>query len=263
MLMGRPAPAALPEAQVAPRPMIQCRSEAAYGFPRAQKIDTIQLCRKGYALEYDNQAKIPIWASYLLTPIETTGCTKRSNDFKPDLSLNPAARSTKKDYENSGYDKGHMVNDGDMRWDSVAEDESFLMSNMAPQLPEFNRGIWKRLEDSTRGWTLNRQHPIQVYVGPIYDKNDQTIGQDHVVVPHGFWKILIDTQTNEVMVFKFKHEGSKDDLSSFLTTLADVQKDTGLVLPMPDKVKFSPEMWPRIVKSVARQKNIICSLKPH
>ncbi len=247
-----------------PRSIELCAGEAIYGFPSVRKEDTTKICRKAYVLEYDNQAKILIWASYLLTPIETTGCNKRSNSFTIDISLRPNARSTAKDYSKSGYDMGHIVNAADMLWDYDAENESFLMSNMTPQLPEFNRGIWKKLEDSTRGWTLNRNHPLQIYAGTVYNREqDARIGRG-VTVPHGFWKVIIDTETSEVMAFKFDNVGSKENLSTFITSLAEVQRATGLILPMPKKPVFATnKTWPRIIKSVGRHKTTICSLTVH
>lgn len=245
-----------------PRPMQLCVGDAIYGFPTVQKKDTTQLCRKGYAAEHDNQAKIPVWAAYLLTPKEASGCFARNSGYAPDLHLRVDARATPKDYAKSGYDIGHMVNDADMRWDFQAGQETYILSNMAPQLPEFNRGIWKKLEESTRGWVMNRQHPLQIYVGPIYNRNqDKRIGLGGVTVPHGYWKVIIDTQTQEVMVFVFDHEGAKGDLSRFITSLAQLQKLTGLEIPMPANPVFAQRTWPRVVKSIGRQKNLICSLQ--
>lgn len=248
--------------QTPPRPFNECESEAIYGFPTSLKKDTTRICRKGYALEYDNKAKIPVWASYTLTPTRATGCYARTNAFAVDKSLSPDARSIMKDYAKSGYDQGHQVPEGDMRWDFQAEQESFLMSNMAPQLPEFNRGIWKKLEDSTRGWAVNRQHKLQIYMGPVYNRDqNMRIGRGQVTVPHGYWKVIIDTETSEVMVFIFPHEGSKNDLSTFISSFAELQGKTGLVVPIPKDAKYTKETWPRIMKSVSKTKGIVCSLK--
>ena len=249
--------------QAAPLPLEARKTEAVYGFPNSRKQDTTKICRKAYAVEYDNKAKIPVWESYVLTPIRATGCYARSNAFSPDYSLPVEYRATPKDYAKSGYDIGHMVNDGDMRWDMEAEDQSFILTNMAPQLPAFNRGIWKKLEDSSRGWSVNRRHALQIYVGPIYDRaQNPTIGKNMVTIPHAFFKVIIDVETHEVMAFVFKHEGSKKDLSSFITSLAEVQRQTGLVLPMPVNPIFADKTWPRIMKTASRAKATICSLQP-
>jgi len=247
--------------QAKPLPLDSCKGEAIYGFPTGKKQDVTSICRKAYVLQYDNKAKIPIWTSYVLTPIRATGCFPRTNSFSPDYSLPPESRSTPKDYAKSGYDTGHMVNDGDMRWDQEAETESFILSNMTPQTKELNRGIWKKLEDSSRGWTISRGHALQIYAGPIYDKDqDKTIGDDMVTVPHAFFKVIIDTVTNEVMLYVFTQDGSRGLLDAGLTSLAEVQRQTGLILPMPSKPVFTGT-WDRVMKNASRTKVNVCSLK--
>ncbi len=147
-----------------------------------------------------------------------------------------------------------------MSWDLVAERESFLLSNMIPQLPGFNRGIWKRLEDQTRAWAVGRNNPLLVYVGPVYSDDDKTIGANQVVVPHGFYKIIIDTVTHEVMSFEFKHEAAQGKLDAFLTTMSRVQQDTGLVFGLPQNPQFATKTWPAKTKSVRNAKKGVCAI---
>ena len=224
-------------AQLPPLPLNQCLQHAIYGFPTAEKQNT-QICRTGYVLAYDGSAKIPIWVSYTLTPAHATGCFERSNAFAEDKSLGDQA-SKPKDYAKSGYDIGHQANDGDMRWSFQTEIESFILSNMAPQLPSFNRGIWKKLEEKTRAWAIGRQHKLLIYVGPVYSKQDPTIGKGMVTVPHAFFKIIVDTETQETLVYLFKHEGSSAGLDTFITSLAEVQRQTGVVFPLSLKPVFT------------------------
>jgi endonuclease G len=68
------------------------------------------------------------------------------------------------------------------------------MTNMSPQAGSLNRGIWKLLETSVRGWVVQRNQSYTIYVGGVYDANDPKIGQG-VVVPHGFYKIVVNNQT--------------------------------------------------------------------
>lgn len=251
------------DAQSVPDPVAvgQCAEQVPFGQPKSPKQNTTVICRKAYVLEHDNKAKIPAWVSYTLTPEHTTGCVTRSNAFAPDDSLEPEQRSTLKDYAKSGYDIGHQANDGDMSWDVTVERQSFLLSNMAPQLPGFNRGIWKKLEDQTRAFAKNRNHALLIYVGPIYSyTQDKTIGNG-VVVPHAFFKIITDLETHEVIVTEFDHESSKAALNTFITSLAQVQKDTGIVFPMPKDANYSTDMWPSQTKSVRASKGAVCSLR--
>jgi endonuclease G len=127
-------------------------------------------------------------------------------------------------------------------------------------LPEFNRGIWKKLEDTTRGWALSRQHPILIIAGPIYNqKQDKSIGKNFVTVPHAFYKIVVDTVTNETQVFVFPHAGSSEDLNSFITSLAEVQKQTGIVFRLPKDLKLT-SLWEVNVKSATKAKDIACAI---
>jgi endonuclease G len=248
------------QSQNPPADVKTCAAQIPYGIPTVAKQDTTVICRKAYILQHDNKAKIPEWVSYVLTPDHTTGCVKRSNAFAPDESLSLDQRSNLKDYAKSGYDIGHQANDGDMSWDNQVERESFILSNMAPQLPGFNRGIWKKLEDQTRAWSVNRNHALLVYVGPVYNKQDKTIGKNMVVVPHAFYKIIVDTETSEVMVFEFQHQGAKGSLNQFITSLAQVQKDTGIVFPMPKSAKFADTIWTSASKSARKAKGLVCSI---
>jgi endonuclease G len=242
-------------------PITACNDKVPYGAPLARKDNSTIICRSGYLLEHDNRAKIPVWVSYVLTPDHATGCFPRTNSFTPDYSLIPRERAELKDYAKSGFDIGHQANDGDMSWSLESERESFILSNMAPQLPGFNRGIWKKLEDQTRAWAVTRQNPLLIYVGPIYSEEDRTIGRNGVVVPHAFYKVITDTVTNEALVFQFKHEATQGNLNLFITSLASVQQQTGVIFFVPKDVKFMDRIWPSVTKSARRAKKGICEIK--
>ena len=245
--------------QSVPLGIEECTSYVPFGRPSSSKQNTTVICRKGYILEHDNKAKIPAWVSYVLMPEHTIGCIKRSNAFAPDMSLPFDFRSSIKDYAKSGYDIGHLANGADMAWDIVVEKDSFILSNMTPQLPGFNRGIWKKLEDQTRAFSKNRNHNLLIYVGPIYNYTQDKIIGNNVIVPHAFFKIIIDLETNEIIVTKFVHESSNAKLSTFITSLSQIQQDTGIAFPMPKNGKFSTEMWTSSTRSVRASKGLACS----
>jgi len=239
-------------------PAVACQTQIPYGMPVNKSTNHVDLCKTAYMTEVDLNAKIPVWVSYVLTAEHAVGCVKRSNAFSPDPELPRGSRAELKDYAKSGYDIGHQANDGDMSWDVQVERESFLLSNMAPQLPGFNRGIWKKLEDQTRGWALTRNDPLLIYVGPIYNSGDKTIGPNKVVVPHGFYKIIIDTYTSEVMAFRFNHEASQGNLNLYLTTVDQLQQETGIVFPLPARPFFSKKIWPADTKNAKVAKRSAC-----
>ena len=250
--------------QTAPLDPNYCvQTHAPWGAPQAQKPDATYLCRRGYFLLHDNQAKIPVWVSWMVNPGTVNGCWPRTNAFVTDQSLQQGKRSAPSDYAGSGYDQGHLANDAHQSWDQQVEYESFLMSNMSPQLPGLNRGIWKLLETATGAWVYSRQTQVIVFAGNIYNTaTDKKIGANQVVVPGGgLFKIVVDTRTGEVLAFIFPHkEGLGNDLSLFQVTVADVERTTGIVFPMPPNVNKAAKypMWPVDFKSVADAKKAAC-----
>lgn len=247
-------------AQPKPLPTAECVQQAPYGFPSTKKITVQSICRTGYFTVNDLKAKIPVYVSYVLKPENAVGCVARDTSFEVDRSLPPGSRAGNRDYAKSGYDIGHMANAADLKWSEQAQSTAAILSNAAPQLPALNRGIWKKLEDTTRGWAVSRENTLLIYTGPIYNQvQDPTIGKGRVTVPHAFFKIIVDTVTSEAQVFIFAHEGSSQELDTFITSLAEVQRRTGIVFPMPDGVKFTG-LWPVTLKTVREAKNEACSI---
>ena len=242
-------------------PMEMCAAHVPYGVPKSARLDTTSICRQGYALEHDNKAKIPAWVAYTLTPDHAVGCYPRVGTFKMDPSIHPETSARAKDYAKSGYDIGHMANDGDMRWDPQVELESNVFSNGAPQLPGLNRGGWRMLEDQTRAWATQRQHDLLIYVGPVYEKKaPSTIGANAVTLPLSFFKIIIDQQTNEILIFVYPHQETSAPPSTFQTSLAVAQNLTQIVFPIPMRPIFSPGLWPSSTKSARSEKSRTCIL---
>jgi endonuclease G len=246
--------------QWAPQAIASCSVHAPWGFPKAKTQGT-GICRHAYVTLNDTTAKIPVWVSYTLTPQNALGCVPRSNGFAPDQSLPKGTRAELSDYAKSGYDIGHVAPNGDMSFNDRAEKESFLLTNMYPQLPGLNRGIWKLLETATRGWAVQRGHSIVVYVGAIYGPGDKTIGENKVVVPHMFYKIVTDTVTGEVMAFAFKHEGGQgNDLVKVRVSIDAIEKASGVAFSFPANAKEVPggQIWPVDYGALTNAKRAKC-----
>jgi hypothetical protein len=138
-------------------------------------------------------------------------------------------RST--EYNATHSDDRHESN-GDLNND--IDYNEFLMSNMMPQSGGLNRGIWKLVETYSRGWAVQRNTSVTVYAGPVYTMNNPTIGKNKVVVPHKFYKIVIDNKTKEVLAFLFEHKGGQgNDITTVQSTVAKIEAETGLKFPLP------------------------------
>jgi len=231
--------------QRAPQDPQTCKVHAPYGFPQTAGVNPI--CRQAYLVGYDAAAKLPKYVTYELLPQNALGCVARTNAFAADQSVPGGA--TPADYAGTGYDKGHMSPDGDLSWDTQVEFESFLMTNMSPQAGSLNRGIWKLLETSVRGWAVQRNQSYTVYVGGVYNQQDKKIGNG-VVVPHGFYKIVINNQTKEIAGWGFPHVAPYpnlgNDLTKFRVPVAQLMQTAGVQFAFPQgAVELAPgKEWP-------------------
>jgi endonuclease G len=156
-----------------------------------------------------------------------------------------------------------MSPDGDLSWDVQVEYESFLMTNMSPQAGSLNRGIWKLLETSVRGWTVQLNQPYTIYVGGVYGGGDLTIGKG-VVVPHAFYKIVINNTTGEVAGWWFPHvkpyPNLGNDLTKFRKPIAQIQQEAGVKYAFPSharEVQPGAE-WPVDFGKLTNQKRAYC-----
>jgi endonuclease G len=245
--------------QRAPLPVQSCQVHSQYGFPETSGVQPI--CRQAYLVGYDAAAKLPKFVTYELLPKNALGCVARTNAFAIDQSIKGGARPD--DYAATGYDKGHMSPDGDLSWDVQVEFESFLMTNMSPQAGSLNRGIWKLLETAVRGWTVQLNQPFTIYVGGIYNAQDKKIGTG-VIVPHAFYKIVINNATGQVAGWLFPHvepyPNLGNDLTMFRVTVANIQKQAGVKYAFPKNAsEVQPgKEWPVDFGALTNAKRAKC-----
>lgn len=208
-------------------PIEDCAGYAKYGVPGT---DGNLLCRKGFLLAHDSYYKTPIWVVEHLTKDKASGALPRKDNFKPDPDLNKGERAELSDYKGSGYDRGHMAPSADMKWDKVAMNECFYLSNMVPQVgPKMNQGIWSVLEDKVRQWAIKRNE-LYVITGPVYGEEEVgSIGQNEVAVPDKLYKIIFDPIKIETIAFLMPNKAlNTDDMPNYIVSIREVEDLTGL-----------------------------------
>ena len=245
--------------QRAPLPPQQCQVHSPYGFAQTQR--TAQpICREGYLVAYDAPVKIPAYVAYTLKPENALGCFPRTNAFVADQSIQGGARPD--DYVGTGYDKGHAAPDGDLSYTQQVEYESFLMTNMYPQHGSLNRGIWKLLETSIRGWSVQRKQSFTIYVGAYYGQGNESF--KGIIVPHGYYKIVINQATGEVAGWQFPHTkpyvNLGNDLTKFRAPIAQIQQTAGVQYKYPANAKeISPgQEWAVDYGALTKTKRAKC-----
>jgi endonuclease G len=205
----------------------------------------------GYALCYDEEFELARWVGYELTSDELKGTVARTNSFRRDPKVSTGSAHAR-DYTHSGFDRGHLAPAADFKWSDSAMRATFYMSNIAPQKPGFNRGIWKRLENQVRRWARH-EGIITVITGPVLEGTMKRLGTNRVAVPPMFYKVILDRSGPEVKTIGFilPSESSKASLSSFAVSVDHVETTTGIdfFAFLPDdyedelEKQCEPEAW--------------------
>ncbi|MBU3713877.1 MAG: DNA/RNA non-specific endonuclease, partial [Ferruginibacter sp.] len=107
--------------------------------------------------------------------------------------------------------------------------ESFYFSNMSPQVPSFNRGVWKKLEELVREWAVAYKK-IYVATGPVLTKGLPTIGPNEVSVPSYFYKVILEQHDGETKAIGFiiPNESSSSSLQDYAVSIDHVEEITGI-----------------------------------
>ena len=121
------------------------------------------LVRDQYAMSYNNTTRMANWVGWQLNE-SWLGDTPRQDDFRADPDL-PASffQVDASDYSGSGFDRGHITPSADRTASVTDNSNTFYMTNMMPQAPANNRGVWASFENHIR--TLLTGHDVYLYAG--------------------------------------------------------------------------------------------------
>lgn len=184
--------------------------------------------KKYYTLNYNEDHEVANWVAYDLNRDRLKNCVKRQDNFRPDPDVTTGSAEAD-DYRNSGYDRGHLVPAGDMKFHKDAMSDTFFFSNMTPQPSTFNQGRWSDLENLMRSWA-SKYSEITIVTGPILKDNLPAIGaRNDVSIPEQYFKAVIrkNGNTYEGIAFILKTSAGSRDLSTYVTTIDKVEDLTG------------------------------------
>lgn len=156
-----------------------------------------------YIISYDDDLRIPLWVAYRLRAQDI--CKRaRKNCFRRDLRISDDDDAAFcEDYEEPVFDRGHMVPRGSMNRTQRSMINTFMFTNMVPQHADFNRKIWKWLEEDVRCWARSSgSREIYVITGAVFDRlhdgerdpddeADRVAPRMRVAVPTDFYKIVL------------------------------------------------------------------------
>jgi endonuclease G, mitochondrial len=215
---------------------LNIKRETRYGLPNADQI----LYNRHYVLGYSYYFRQAKWALEIVDPDSTD--QERADNFRSDYRIPERFRADKDVYEGSGYNRGHLVASANQLETQIQNSETFLLSNMCPQKPRFNSGIWKKLEGAVRKLD-DQKNVLETYVisGPLFYFDEEVImmGDDKenisvtLPIPHAFFKsILVEKNTGTINMWSFiiPNKSTNKPLEEFLVETSKVEKISGLFL---------------------------------
>ncbi len=240
---------AAPSASSMPGSRFDFEKQVDFLLPVGKALADAQLVRhEGYTVRYRTDYKSADWVAYPLLAYKLTGDADRAGtSFKPDPTVD-GGTALPSDYTRSGYDRGHLAPAGDFKFSQRMMTETFLMSNITPQAPQFNRGIWKELEEQVRAWAL-RDEGLYVITGPVLRAGLETIGrQNEVAVSEYCYKVILYCRKPDIRMIGFllKNEPSDEPLRAFVVPVDKIEAMTGLDFfpKIPDVLERTLESKP-------------------
>lgn len=223
----------------------------ALASPTSEKLQPSELVysppliqRKAYALAYDTRHRNPNWVYEHITSSAITGTQERSQfRFKQDPLIPEVLQAKTVDFKGSGFDQGHLCPVAGHKDDI---EDTFYFTNISPQLPQLNRGPWKKLEAHVRKLSA-KYLALHVFSGPLYLPHQeangkwyvsyQVIGENHVAVPTHFFKVIFaekpDGKRDELAYILPNTEIDLDTpLDQFITTVEKVERSAGLIFAL-------------------------------
>lgn len=197
-----------------------------------------RLAYRGFTVHFNPELHIPNCVVYELTASETEGSVPRFGSFETDSAVAGCANPW--DYTLSGYDRGHMIPAGDLRWDSLAMRESFKMTNVCPQTRALNSGGWTKIEDKIREWAV-RDSALIVVTGPVITRGMKAIGDSHVAVPTAFFKVVLAPFATPMRAIGFvlPNKAANGPLKKYAVSVDEVERRTGMDFfsALPDDIE--------------------------
>ena len=171
------------------------------GNPSKATADTTNfnnylMVKKFFSLSYSRTRAIANWVSWH-TQQSDLGSIDRLDDFRADSTL-PKSWYWPSDlsYSGSGFDRGHNCPSADRTTSASANSSTFIMTNIIPQAPDNNQGVWANLENYARGLVSGGSELFTIMgnygVGGTGNNGFFTnIDGGRMIVPGRVWKVIV------------------------------------------------------------------------
>ncbi|WP_306599313.1 immunoglobulin domain-containing protein [Geothrix sp. 21YS21S-2] len=219
-------------------------------------VDPVNYPNGAFRLGYDESLKNPVWTSYLVFPVHQPYANS-TKDYVADTRL-AAPQVGKDDYTGiytggagspDSYDRGHQVPRADVsyRYTPVAGDDATIMSNLVPQISQFNQQLWQRLEETIGGSKGGDTDGITSYLGRVWVYTGSYFPPSpawwaskaqpglNIAIPTACYKIVVSEATPGqpkalalILPNAWGLVNAPETLTTYVTSVARIEALTGL-----------------------------------
>lgn len=205
-----------------------------------------------YALEWDHNKKAQRWTCFEINAKnrvknwsrkqwESTSWGGDPFQLDPKVPINeqpPVYNEFSKSYypgtTNVYYQRGHICASEDRVYSKEANEQTFYMTNMMPQIGKLNEKIWMKMEERVRSWGTQND-TLYICKGGTIDDSFNIIGytKSGFIVPRYFFMALLakNQYGYKAIAFIAEHlneDHSKDNLADYVYSIDDLEKFTGI-----------------------------------
>jgi len=221
------------------------------------KVQSVSDSVMTYCLEYDTQANHSRWVAFRFDAATRAKNVGRQDAFQEDPDL-PVQYCHGFNGFGTGYDRGHLCASADRLYSASANEQTFYMTNMSPQMSRFNQDYWVGFEGKVQDWGRSASFADTLYVvkgGTI--AGGQTLGTRsryngiEVVVPKYYFMAILQCKNNAYKAIGFwmehKDYGIKDpsnaELATKIVSIDELEENTGIDFfhNLPDAVEEAVE----------------------
>jgi len=197
------------------------------------KGENITLVNKGYDVCFNVEKRRPNFVVYTLNAEKANQrVSTKYMGFKTDFRVPKDAQVHSYEYAKLGLDRGHNANNADFDYEDEARRETYLLSNITPQTPRFNRYFWSRIERKARELATD-YGDIEILSGSCREK----IKINNLYVPKYWYKVLYIKEMDKTISFLVENTDyygvNKDkkvtsfSIYDFLSTPAEISRTCG------------------------------------
>lgn len=207
-------------------------------------VHTVDKYGVNFAVEWDCDKKAQRWTCYQMNATNSGSNWKRDNwkntewggdPFQEDTIIPKPYRTTLADYRGSGYDRGHICPSADRLNSKEANEQTYYLSNIQPQINGFNTGIWLTMENTLRTkWnTSTYRDVLYVCKGGTIDSKSNISGYTNsgLIVPKYYYVAVLAVKNGKyhALGLWFEHKANSDtNLRTYAVTIDRLEQLTGL-----------------------------------